>query len=102
MTLAGDAAHPMMPNIGQGACQALEDALAIADALGAGDGPAEALARYERRRRRRAAAVVRQSRQMAKLADVKGPISERGRNALLRATPGVIVSRRLESAIGRD
>ena len=101
VTLAGDAAHPMMPNIGQGACQALEDALLIADELRAGNGPAAALARYERRRRRRAAAVVRQSRQMAMLADVKGPVAERTRNALLRATPAVIVSRRLESAIGR-
>jgi 2-polyprenyl-6-methoxyphenol hydroxylase-like FAD-dependent oxidoreductase len=33
VTLLGDAAHPMTPNVGQGACQAIEDALALAEEL---------------------------------------------------------------------
>ena len=33
MTVLGDAAHPMTPNMGQGACQALEDAVVLGDAF---------------------------------------------------------------------
>ena len=34
--LLGDAAHPMLASLGQGACQAIEDAAALGDAVGAG------------------------------------------------------------------
>ena len=34
LTLLGDAAHPMTPDLGQGACQAIEDALELARCLG--------------------------------------------------------------------
>jgi 2-polyprenyl-6-methoxyphenol hydroxylase-like FAD-dependent oxidoreductase len=33
VTLLGDAAHPMTPNLGQGACQAIEDAVVLACTL---------------------------------------------------------------------
>jgi 2-polyprenyl-6-methoxyphenol hydroxylase-like FAD-dependent oxidoreductase len=39
VTLLGDAAHPMKPNIGQGAAQALEDAVVLGACLGGGTGP---------------------------------------------------------------
>ncbi|HEX3715016.1 MAG TPA: FAD-dependent monooxygenase [Trebonia sp.] len=59
VTLLGDAAHPMLPYLGQGACQALEDGAVLANALAAGPGdPAGALAAYERVRRPRASQVV--------------------------------------------
>jgi 2-polyprenyl-6-methoxyphenol hydroxylase-like FAD-dependent oxidoreductase len=44
-TLLGDAAHPMTPNLGQGACQAIEDAVVLASCLDEGDATAEALRR---------------------------------------------------------
>jgi len=52
ITLLGDAAHPMTPNMGQGACQAIEDAVVLAHLLGHGD-PVAALRSYEARRRPR-------------------------------------------------
>jgi 2-polyprenyl-6-methoxyphenol hydroxylase-like FAD-dependent oxidoreductase len=52
VTLLGDAGHPMTPNLGQGAAQALEDAVVLGAELGRGGEPAEALRRYEARRRR--------------------------------------------------
>ncbi|HET9082047.1 MAG TPA: FAD-dependent monooxygenase [Trebonia sp.] len=61
VTLLGDAAHPMLPYLGQGACQALEDGAVLANALADPRftrEPVAALAAYERVRRPRASSVV--------------------------------------------
>jgi salicylate hydroxylase len=59
VSLLGDAAHPMLPYLGQGACQALEDGAVLANALAASPAdPVGALAAYERTRRPRASQVV--------------------------------------------
>jgi salicylate hydroxylase len=64
VTLLGDAAHPMLPYLGQGACQAIEDGAVLATALVTGDAdPAAALDRYERTRRPRASRVVLAARE---------------------------------------
>jgi salicylate hydroxylase len=65
LTLLGDAAHPMLPHLGQGVNQALEDAVALATLLAAAPGPADvppALMRYEKLRRERTARVQLGSR----------------------------------------
>jgi salicylate hydroxylase len=62
VALLGDAAHPMPAYLAQGACQAIEDAAALADALAdcpGPDGVAEALAGYQARRAPRATRVSR-------------------------------------------
>jgi salicylate hydroxylase len=59
VTLLGDAAHPMLPYLGQGACQALEDGSVLGLALAASPSdPVAALSVYERVRRPRASRVV--------------------------------------------
>jgi salicylate hydroxylase len=64
VTLLGDAAHPMLPYLGQGACQALEDGAVLATALAAeAADPITGLARYERTRRPRASRVVLAARE---------------------------------------
>jgi salicylate hydroxylase len=65
LTLLGDAAHPMLPHLGQGVNQALEDSVALATLLGACPGPADvprALAAYQDLRRDRTARVQLGSR----------------------------------------
>ncbi len=61
VTLLGDAAHPPTPNLGQGACQALEDALVLAGCLAEQREPVAALRAYEARRMKRSAAIIEQS-----------------------------------------
>jgi salicylate hydroxylase len=65
LTLLGDAAHPMLPHLGQGANQSIEDGMALATILartGPDNAPAALLA-YERLRRERVAAVQRGARE---------------------------------------
>ena len=62
VTLVGDAAHPMRPHLGQGGCQAIEDAAALTEALNSNTDIAGAFRQYERRRRRRTRSIVRRSR----------------------------------------
>ena len=59
LTLLGDAAHPMLPHLGQGANQSIEDGMALATILAQTDSAAapEALRAYERLRRERVAEV---------------------------------------------
>jgi salicylate hydroxylase len=65
LTLLGDAAHPMLPHLGQGANQAIEDGMALATILSrvSNDQAPAALAAYEQLRRERVAEVQRGARQ---------------------------------------
>ncbi len=49
-TLLGDAAHPMLQYLAQGACMAIEDAWVLADCVASAGSTSEALREYERRR----------------------------------------------------
>jgi 2-polyprenyl-6-methoxyphenol hydroxylase-like FAD-dependent oxidoreductase len=100
IALAGDAAHPMLPNLGQGACQAIEDAVVLSEELAATDDVVVALGRYSARRSRHTAGVVKASRQMSRIAHLRNPLAAALRNALLRASPPSISLRRLEPIVG--
>ena len=65
LALLGDAAHPMLPHLGQGANQSIEDGMALATILARADGATapEALLAYERLRRERVAQVQRGARE---------------------------------------
>ncbi len=89
VTLLGDAAHPMMQYLAQGACMALEDAVTLGEALAAERGDFErAFARYERARVTRTARVVLMTREMGRIYHAKG-VERLVRNDLFRGrTPG--------------
>jgi 2-polyprenyl-6-methoxyphenol hydroxylase-like FAD-dependent oxidoreductase len=93
VALLGDAAHAMTPDLGQGGCQAFEDAAALG-ALLDGAGPADVpavLARYDRLRRPRTTALQRQARRMNRLLRLRGPAG-RLRDAILRSVPQALAT----------
>lgn len=62
VTLVGDAAHPMRPHLGQGGCQAIEDAAVLSRCLLSAASPTEAFQRYASVRSTRTKRIVRLSR----------------------------------------
>ncbi len=88
VTLLGDAAHPMLPFLAQGAAMAIEDAAVLAAELSRGPGdPAAALRRYESARRPRTARVQRAARRNDFGYHVGAPANHI-RNAALRVLGG--------------
>jgi salicylate hydroxylase len=75
VALIGDAAHPMLPFLAQGAAQAIEDAGALADCLEQARDPGDALAAYSRRRAPRAARVQAEARAQARLYHLTGALA---------------------------
>ncbi|HEX5811024.1 MAG TPA: NAD(P)/FAD-dependent oxidoreductase [Pseudonocardia sp.] len=99
VALLGDAAHAMTPDLGQGGCQAFEDAVALGGLLGGAE-PADvpaALARYDALRRPRTTALQRQARRMNRLLRLRGPAG-RLRDVALRAVPQALAT----SALARQ
>ena len=75
VALLGDAAHPMVPFLAQGAAQAIEDAGSLARRLSeTGDAPA-ALAAYSRDRAARATRVQREAMAQARIYHMSGPMA---------------------------
>lgn len=88
VSLLGDAAHPMLPFLAQGAAMAIEDSAVLAHCLAAEpDAPASALRRYESLRRSRTAQVQRAARRNSDVYHLGWPESA-ARDLALRALGG--------------
>jgi 2-polyprenyl-6-methoxyphenol hydroxylase-like FAD-dependent oxidoreductase len=99
VTLMGDAAHPMTPNLGQGACQAIEDAVVLAACLKTNATVEGALLQYEGRRMARTKQIVLNSRRMGAVAQAENALVRRVRNAAMRATPRSIAARQTRALL---
>lgn len=88
IALLGDAAHAMTPHLGQGACQALEDAVTLASALGVAPTVEAALVRYDAERRPRSQTVARDARRAGRMGQqLAHPLAVAARNTAIRLTP---------------
>jgi 2-polyprenyl-6-methoxyphenol hydroxylase-like FAD-dependent oxidoreductase len=87
VTLLGDAAHPMTPDLSQGAAQALEDAVVLAASLRDTDDPVSGLRAYEATRRRRTAPIVKRSRAAGRLAQSSGRLGASLRDLVIGSLP---------------
>ena len=87
VTLLGDAAHPMLQYLAQGACMALEDAVTLGEALRLGGGDiGRAFIRYQEARVARTARVVLMTREMGRIYHAKG-VERLVRNDLWKDRP---------------
>ncbi len=84
ITLLGDAIHATTPNLGQGACQAMEDAVFLAHSLSTISSAEDALRHYESIRQERTKFVVEQSWQLGKLLQNSNPVGVWLRDSLSR------------------
>jgi 2-polyprenyl-6-methoxyphenol hydroxylase-like FAD-dependent oxidoreductase len=101
VALLGDAAHPMLPFLGQGACQALEDAEGLAAALrGAASIPA-GLNAYQRRRAGHTARIANLSRRMGRLIHLRGAAPRALRDGAIALAPETVRLRQLDPVVGR-
>ncbi|MFE5717376.1 FAD-dependent oxidoreductase [Streptomyces erythrochromogenes] len=94
----GDAAHAMTPNLGQGGCQAVEDAVVLAhllDGAGTGGVPA-ALAAYSAARCARTDAIRVRARRAGRIAALTHPLAAALRDLAVRATPAGVAHRALD------
>jgi 2-polyprenyl-6-methoxyphenol hydroxylase-like FAD-dependent oxidoreductase len=93
VTLLGDAAHPSTPNLGQGACQAIEDAVVLARCLARETGVVSALREYERERWARTAYISRMSWRNGQMARWENPLACGMRNAAVKLLPAWLTRR---------
>lgn len=99
VVLLGDAAHPMTPNLGQGGCQAIEDAVVLAHALTKNASVSAALQSYEEKRVARANAIVSRSFSLGRMAQLENRAGIFLRNALMRRIPRSATLRQVREAM---
>lgn len=102
VTLLGDAVHPMTPNLGQGACQAIEDAVVLGRCLNADDDISGALRTYEAERRPRTGAIVTQAQRLGRVMQWQNPFACAVRDALFKLTPASVSLKQMESVVGYE
>lgn len=98
--LLGDAAHPVLPFLAQGAVMALEDAVTLAACItDAGAGLESAIEKYERARRPRVAKVIEASERNGRIYHMRGAAAL-ARNATMRIAPPKRVMSRFDWLYG--
>jgi 2-polyprenyl-6-methoxyphenol hydroxylase-like FAD-dependent oxidoreductase len=91
--LVGDAAHPMLTSLSQGAGSAIEDGYALAHHVTTAGDVVTGLREYEEARRDRARWLVSASRRLSRVEQYENPIVARLRNLAIRHAPMSVVRR---------
>jgi 2-polyprenyl-6-methoxyphenol hydroxylase-like FAD-dependent oxidoreductase len=87
VTLLGDAAHPLLPHTGQGAAQAMVDAVTLGSRLRGHAAIEAALRAYEQERRTKTAILLGQGRRTAAMMRTMNPVANAARETAIRLMP---------------
>jgi 2-polyprenyl-6-methoxyphenol hydroxylase-like FAD-dependent oxidoreductase len=93
VTLLGDAAHPVLPHTGQGAAQAMEDAVALALVLSRDEDELASLRRYEAVRQRRTAEFIALGPRLARITTTRSGLVSALRTVAIRLVPQSLMVR---------
>ena len=99
LSLLGDAAHAMAPNLGQGANSALVDAAVLLDELRRAGSLAEALGAYDARRRPAVRRVADTAGRLGRLAEANGPVMRALRDRVLLPVAGLFSTERMTAVV---
>ena len=102
MTLLGDAIHPTTPNLGQGGCQAMEDALVLARCFEKHGTTEEALRNYEHLRHFRTATLTRISRYYGRVGQLENIWARALRRMPLSLAPELLAQRLMQIVFDYD
>ncbi len=97
--LLGDSAHATTPNMGQGACQAIEGAAILGNTLAEQPDLAKAFKAFEQKRLKRTAFIVNRSWQIGKIAQAANPLLARLRNFAFRLVPASMNERQVRALL---
>ncbi len=100
--LIGDAAHATTPNLGQGACQAVEDAVILAAEIKHNHDITTAFKKFEKRRLKRTHWIVNTSWRIGKIAQLENKFLSRCRNIFFRNLPKKVNEKQLTKIYTTD
>jgi 2-polyprenyl-6-methoxyphenol hydroxylase-like FAD-dependent oxidoreductase len=102
LLLIGDAAHATTPNMGQGACQAIEDAYVLSQELRKNEDPVKAFIAFEKRRLGRTHWIVNSSATLGRVAQTENRLLIAVRNTLMQLVPERVKQRQLKKILTTD
>ncbi|EMS33128.1 Salicylate hydroxylase [Mariniradius saccharolyticus AK6] len=102
IVLVGDAAHATTPNMGQGACMAIEDAAVLASCLSKNTDVAEAFSAFEKRRLKRTHNIVKTSWTLGKVAQWENSLLRAIRDKAFRMIPAKQRQKQIEALYAVD
>lgn len=100
--LIGDAAHATTPNMGQGACMALEDVAVLIHELKLESNVKEAFINFEKKRLKRTKYIIENSRIIGLIAQFENPLLIQIRNLVFRKMPKSFIKKQLEILLKTD
>ncbi|HEY0320848.1 MAG TPA: FAD-dependent monooxygenase [Pyrinomonadaceae bacterium] len=102
IALLGDSAHPTTPNMGQGACMAIESSLALARCLRQTDDLAASLRRYERERMPRTAWITNQSWRIGRIGQFQSRLLCTLRDLFVQLAPDSLTIKQIVRAVEHE